>query len=73
MHPVSAPTEDIRMNEGKGRRRAEQMEEAQEIYERLILQRKLAADLIHRSVKLIDSKEEAATAHRDLFMISSHL
>jgi hypothetical protein len=73
MNPVSVPSDHITTNEGKGRRRAEQIEEAQEIHRWLIFQRKFAGDVIRRSMKLIKDKEEAATARLDLSMIARHL
>src|SRR5262249_48688503 len=47
----------------------EQVEEADKIYEWLILQRGLAGDLINPIVKLISNEKEVANARFDLDMI----
>jgi hypothetical protein len=49
--------------------RPEQVEEAERIYEWLILQRGLAGDLIDASVKLLSNNREVANARFDLYMI----
>ena len=53
----------------KRQSRPEQVEEADKIYEWLILQRGLAGDLIGASVKLIKDEKEVADAGFDLYMI----
>jgi hypothetical protein len=49
--------------------RPEQVEEADKIYEMLILQRGLAGDLINASLRLISNEKEVADARFDLDMI----
>jgi hypothetical protein len=59
---------------GKKRQtRREQVQEAEKIYEWLILQRELAGDLIRNCTKTIIDKEEAADARLDLYIIALDL
>jgi hypothetical protein len=53
--------------------RLEQINEADEIYESLILQQGLVGDLIHASAKRISDEAETADVHLDLYMIVRHL
>jgi hypothetical protein len=53
----------------KRQTRPEQIQEAEAIYQWLILQQPFAGDLIRDSAKVISDQGEAADAHQDLYMI----
>ena len=53
----------------KRQTRSEQIQEAEAIYQWLIMQRAFGGDLIRASTKVISSQREAADARQDLYMI----
>jgi hypothetical protein len=73
MNSLPFGSQEVVANKGNGRRRAEQIQEADRIYEWLILQRGLAGDVIDASMKLISNEKERANARFDLYMIARGL
>jgi hypothetical protein len=63
------PNDQIVARKRDRARRAQQVNEADEIYTSLILQRGLVGDLIHASAKRISDPAEAADVRLDLYMI----
>jgi hypothetical protein len=67
---------DQRQNHSVGiirQTRRDQVQEAEKIYEWLIFQRELAGDLIRKSAKIVEDKEEATDTRLDLEMIADVL
>jgi hypothetical protein len=64
MNSLPFGSHEVVANKGNGRRRAEQIQEADEIYKWLVFQQGLAVDVIRASAKLVRHKGEAADARR---------
>jgi hypothetical protein len=73
MNSLPFGSDEVMANKGNGRRRAEQIQEADEIFEWLIFQRALAGDLIHAGAKTISDAAEASDVRWDLYVIARNL
>src|SRR5436853_597143 len=69
MNPLPFVTDETVASKRNGLRRAQQVNEADEIYTSLVLQRGLLRDLIHTSATGISDPAEAADVRLDLYMI----
>src|SRR5438874_2643772 len=69
MNPLPFVTDETVASKRNGLRRAQQVNEADEIYTSLVLQRGLLRDLIHTSATGISDPAEAADVRLDLYTI----
>ena len=69
MNSFPRPSDNVARKRDE-RRRAQQSNEAEEIYTWLVVQRGRVRDLVHASVKHIGDPEEAADVRLDLYVIA---